>query len=94
MPPGIFTRQAHVHRARRVLAAAENARRSFAAAGLPTFETPDEAVRGFMHLVQYTRAQNALMEVPPALAEGLTPDVAKARQIIADAPGRYEKTGV
>jgi acetyltransferase len=34
-------------------------------------------------LVRYRRAQDALMEVPPALAEGLAPDRATARSLVA-----------
>jgi RimJ/RimL family protein N-acetyltransferase len=47
------------------------ARRRLGAAGLPSFETPDEAVRGFMHLVRHRRNREALMQVPSAaIAEG------------------------
>ena len=47
-------------------ATAQIARRQFADAGLPTYETPDDAVRAFMHLVDYRRNQTLLMETPPA----------------------------
>ena len=33
---------------------------------IPAYETPDEAVRAFMHLVDYRRNQNALIETPAA----------------------------
>ncbi|HVI33568.1 bifunctional acetate--CoA ligase family protein/GNAT family N-acetyltransferase [Phenylobacterium sp.] len=39
-------------------------RRAFAAAGIPTHETPDEAVRAFMHLVDHRRNQELLMQTP------------------------------
>jgi acetyltransferase len=68
--------------------AAEEPRALFAAARLPTYETPDDAVHGFMHLVRYRRAQDALMEVPPAMAEGLDPDRATAQAIIDGALAR------
>ncbi|HXQ12259.1 MAG TPA: bifunctional acetate--CoA ligase family protein/GNAT family N-acetyltransferase [Caulobacteraceae bacterium] len=47
-------------------ATASAARRRFAAAGVPTYETPDDAVRAFMQLDQYRRNQALLMETPPA----------------------------
>jgi acetyltransferase len=45
------------------------ARRRFASAGTPSYETPDEAVRAFMHLVEYRRNQELLLETPSAGAE-------------------------
>ena len=44
--------------------AAAKSRRLFAAKGLPTYETPDEAVSAFMHLVRYRRNQDLLLETP------------------------------
>ncbi|MCR5881060.1 bifunctional acetate--CoA ligase family protein/GNAT family N-acetyltransferase [Phenylobacterium sp. J367] len=44
--------------------AAGEGRRIFAAAGIPTHETPDEAVRAFMHLVDHRRNQELLMQTP------------------------------
>ena len=38
---------------------------------LPSYETPDEGVQAFMHLVSYHRNQQLLMETPPASAEAL-----------------------
>ncbi len=62
--------------------AASEARRLFVAGRIPTFATPHEAVRGFMHMVAYHRAQRALIEVPPALPAGPEPDRAAARAVI------------
>jgi acetyltransferase len=62
--------------------AAAEARRRFAAAGIPSFETPGEAVRGFMHLVHYRRAQDELMRTPPAVESGAPIDAAGAERII------------
>jgi len=42
------------------------ARSLFAARKIPSYETPDDAIRAFMHLVQYRRNQDALLETPPA----------------------------
>ncbi|MCC7492786.1 MAG: bifunctional acetate--CoA ligase family protein/GNAT family N-acetyltransferase [Fimbriimonadaceae bacterium] len=63
----------------------ENARQAFAAAGIPTYSTPDRAVRGFMHMVQYQRNQEALTETPDSASADFIPDTATARQIILDA---------
>jgi acetyltransferase len=65
--------------------AVEESRELFSAAGLPTFETPDEAVRGFSYLTRYRRGQEILLEVPPSEPEGFVPDEAAARRIAADA---------
>jgi acetyltransferase len=49
--------------------AAHAARDAFAKAHIPTFDTPASAIEGFMHLVQYRRAQDELMAVPPISPE-------------------------
>ncbi len=43
---------------------AEPARHLFAAAGIPTYETPDEAIQGFMHRVHYRKNQELAMQAP------------------------------
>jgi acetyl-CoA synthetase (ADP-forming)/acetyltransferase len=40
------------------------ARHIFAEAGLPTYDTPEKAVNGFVQIAQYRRNQELLMEVP------------------------------
>jgi len=45
-------------------ASAEKARRAFAERGLPTFDTPEAAVRGFSHLVRYRAGQEQLLRTP------------------------------
>ncbi len=42
----------------------EQATEIFAEAGLPSYPTESEAVRGFMHMVRYRRGQTELMETP------------------------------
>ena len=64
---------------------AQEARALFNAARLPAYDTPDQAVRGYMHLIRYQRAQEALREVPPSLPADFAPDTARARAIIAEA---------
>ncbi|CAN5836760.1 bifunctional acetate--CoA ligase family protein/GNAT family N-acetyltransferase [soil metagenome] len=36
-------------------------------AGIPAYDTPLRAVRGFMHIVQYRRGQRALQRTPPSV---------------------------
>lgn len=45
---------------------AADARKLFSAAGIATYDTPDDAVRAFTYLTDYHRAQAALMRTPPA----------------------------
>lgn len=52
--------------------AAAEARNLFHEAGVPTYATPDQAVRGFMHLVRYRRSQEQLMEMPPSVPDFAT----------------------
>jgi acetyltransferase len=68
-----------------------DARRKFAEARLPSYETPDKAVRGFMHLVRYRRAQASLMEVPEAAPDDLCPDPESARRTIDAALARGDE---
>lgn len=64
---------------------AAEARRIFAAASMPTYPTPYEAVRAFMHLVRYRRNRAFLSQVPAAAAADFTPDRPRAAGIIARA---------
>ncbi len=66
-------------------AAVADARRLFAEAGVATFETPGAAVRGYMQMVRYGRAQDELMRTPPAMPKGDAPDIATATAVIAHA---------
>jgi acetyltransferase len=61
---------------------ADEARRLFASARIPTFQTPDAAVRGFMQLVGHARAQTELMRTPSSLPHALKTDPGKVRSII------------
>ncbi len=66
-------------------AAAAEAQRLFAAQGVPSFDTPEDAVRAFMHLVEYRRSQEQLMETPAALSSAAPGDPEKAAAIISHA---------
>ena len=62
--------------------AVEKARQVFADAGVPTYHSPDLAVRGFLHLVNYRRNQEMLMEIPPSAPTEFTPATAAARLLV------------
>lgn len=64
--------------------AAAKSRALFSAAKIPTFETPDAAINGFMQLVHYKRAQEELLQTPPSVPGGLHFDHERANAIIAD----------
>jgi acetyltransferase len=49
-------------------------RRQLAAAGMPVFATPDQAVRGFLHLVRDRRNRAAARELPGSTVLSLAPD--------------------
>lgn len=69
----------------------ESARELFNKAHMPTYRAPGEAVEAFMRLAEHRRTQELLMETPPSIPEGFTPDVETARRIIQIAltAGRY-----
>jgi acetyltransferase len=62
--------------------AAGRARSVFAQAGIPTYYTPENAVRAFMHMVRYRRLQEILAEVPPSAPTDFTPAPGAARAVI------------
>jgi len=47
----------------------EKAREIFRQAGIPTFDTPERAVRAFMDLYQYSKNLELLQEIPPKLPQ-------------------------
>ena len=74
--------------------AAEPARRAFAAAGIPGYGTPEEAVRAFDQGLTYRRNQEQLLEAPPSTEVDFTPDREAAHTLAADAArGRRETLG-
>jgi acetyltransferase len=62
--------------------AVAKARKIFEQAGIPTYETPDSAIRAFMQIVEYENNQNALIEIPPSIPEEFEPDTKAVRNII------------
>ncbi|MGQ9725291.1 MAG: GNAT family N-acetyltransferase, partial [Tepidimonas sp.] len=65
--------------------AVAEARARFRAAGIPDYQTPEEAVRAFSFLRQYHRHQAELMETPPALPVGQAPDLDGIRRLVQQA---------
>src|SRR5262249_18962296 len=60
----------------------------FESAGIPSYDTESDAIRGFMHLLRYRPAVEALMATPPSLAEDFKPDVAAAHGVVETAVRR------
>jgi acetyltransferase len=58
------------------------ARQMFRDAGIPTFGSPERAVTAFMHLVNYRRNQEMLMETPLSASEDFEPDMDFARTAV------------
>ena len=75
-------------------AAVATAQQMFHAAGIPAYDTPTKAIRALLHMVQYRRNQELLMETPPSIPEQFTPATHAARWIVevALAAGRTTLT--
>ena len=61
------------------------ARRLFADRQIPTYPTPEQAVRAFMYLVRYRRSQALLTETPPSLPDTFLPDTGAVAALVAAA---------
>jgi acetyltransferase len=78
---------AQAHRTRLVScwlgdAAVHEARRLFHDAGIPTYDTPEAAVKALAMLATYRRNQELLLEAPPARSAGHTIDLDAVRAIV------------
>ncbi len=58
-------------------------RRQLAEAGVPAFATPEQAVRGFAHLVRHRRSREAARELPSRAVMRLDPDRAAVAAALA-----------
>jgi len=69
---------------------AGKAREIFSAARIPTYPTPEQAVRGFMHAVTHARGQRILLETPELAPETREPGLREVAEILegAKAAGR------
>lgn len=68
----------------------EEPQRIFGEAGIPSYDTPEQAIRAFMQLVEHGVRQDLLLETPPSLPEVFAPRTGDAVRIIdaAVAEGR------
>jgi acetyltransferase len=57
----------------------------FDKAEIPHFQTEDDAVRAFMHLVKHREATEALLATPPDVSSLFAPDVDAARKVVGNA---------
>jgi acetyltransferase len=64
---------------------AEEARRAFEQAGLPTYATPESAVNAFMQTVHYRRNQELLMQLPAAVPAARTAERDVAERVVKQA---------
>jgi acetyltransferase len=62
--------------------ALKEAKATFEEAGIPTYDTPEEAVRAFVQIVQYRRNQDLLMEVPASRSAEFVHDRDKAHAVV------------
>jgi acetyltransferase len=72
------------------------ARAVFADGGVPTYDTPEQAVRAFLYMVQFQKNQELLIQTPDSLPSDFFPDTETARGICARAlsEGRSRLTSV
>lgn len=66
-------------------AEATRARTIFDRAGVPAFDTPGSALRGFIQMWDYQRNQELLMQTPPSVSDVFIPDLETARRIVSEA---------
>ncbi len=60
-------------------------------AGIPTFETPEQAVDTFMHMYSYTRNLELLQETPPSFPHEIQVNTRQARTFINECLRRGER---
>jgi acetyltransferase len=69
------------------------ARHECSMAGIPTYVSPEKAVKAFMHMVDYHRVQALLQETPPSLPFSTTPDIrARCHTLIEAAKAQRRET--
>jgi acetyltransferase len=82
----VTARHRQTHAAKPVIAVwvggNETAAAAFEAAGIPNFATEDDAISGFMHLVNFRDLQNLLMAAPPNVSQDFVPNTAAVRPVI------------
>jgi len=63
-------------------AEAQSSRELFAQHRIPTYFTPERAVRAFIDMLDFRRNQEALMQTPPSIPEDFVPDRTAVRAIL------------
>lgn len=71
-------------------AAAAEATRICIENGIPAYETPMDAVRGFMQLVRYRRNQEMLTQTPPSIPSAFVPEPDRVQRAIDRVPPEGE----
>ena len=61
---------------------AEPARALFGQLGVPTYTTPETAVRAFMDMANHRRTQELMLEMPASLPQGFAPDMECAQGVV------------
>ncbi len=70
-----------------------NARHECNIAGIPTYTSPEKAVKAFMHMVDYQRVQLLLQEIPPSLPFSTSAEIrADCRTLIKKAKEEGRQT--
>jgi len=103
MAPSLMTAQALIDNRKKFrrnlltswmgLKEALNARHAFNLAGIPTYISPEKAVKAFMHMVIYQRVQALLQEIPPSLPFSTSPEIrAQCRLLIKQAKEQGRQT--
>lgn len=64
---------------------AQEPRRRFREQGVPTYESPEDAVHAFAQMVEYQRNQEQLMETPPSSPRWFEPSSEHARRLVETA---------
>jgi acetyltransferase len=60
-------------------------RRVLRDAGIPTYDSPEDAARAFLHLIRFRRNQEMLTATPPSIPDQFNPDLDAARRLIGAA---------
>lgn len=61
----------------------EKARQIYANAGIPVYDTPEQAVAAFLQVVEYDRNQQALVQTPSSVPTQFMRDTVAARSLVA-----------
>jgi acetyltransferase len=85
----VKNRKARSHAAKPVFAvwigADERASEAFKGAAIPHYDSEADAVRGFLHLVDYSKVQERLLTTPPSMPTDFSPDTETARKLVENA---------